>query len=286
VNADQPSPPAEAEADDGLGAVPLDGAVDWATFSSRLDDDPDREASSTAALFEGDEGGLDEPARRALVVLVKTHFISAQTHPREWKALAANPRPIRSRLNDMFLDLHLDIDREVAYKRQVRAEGSRREFPTLLYDAAWGREDTILLAYLRTRYRSEQAAGADRVYVDRDDMLETIAGYRPAHATDASGDAKKAVKAIETVYKTGLLIGASTAERFQVSNAIEVLLHLEKLQELLSWLRTQNGTQDDTGTGEADGTETAQDTNSEAAADPGAAEAASTTKAPVNHDRP
>lgn len=207
-------------------------------------DDPDVEATSTLALFEGDEGGLEVGQRRALVVLLKQRFISAQTHPREWAALIANPRPLRSRLNDLFLDLHLDRDREVAYKRQVAPEGGGRPFPTLLYDTPWGREDTILLVYLRSRYRSEQAAGAERVFVDKTDMLEFIAGYRPEHATDQAGDAKRAAKAVEALYKAGLLIGASTGDRFEVSNAIEVLLPMEKLQELLRWMREQNNPTD------------------------------------------
>ena len=102
--------------------------------------------------------------------------------------------------------------------------------------------------YLRTRHRNEQAAGADRAFVDRNDIVEFIAQHRPENATDRSGDARKAYTAVENVFKTGLLIGPSTGERFEVSNAIEVLLPLEKLTELLAWMRAQNqtGSSDDT----------------------------------------
>jgi Domain of unknown function (DUF4194) len=202
--------------------------------------DPEREQTSSVALFEGDDGGLELDHRRALVVLLKNRFISARTHPREWRTLSANPRVIRTRLNDLFLDLHLDVEREVAYKRQVTPEGGGRPFPTLLHDTPWGREDTILLIYLRSRFRGEQASGVDRVFVDRDDMLEFVEQHRPEHATDQAGDARRAAKAIEALYRAGLLIGPSTADRFEVSNAVEVLLPLEKLQELLAWLRQQN----------------------------------------------
>jgi hypothetical protein len=219
----------------------LDDTYDAAAPAGGLfGDDPEREATSTVALFEGDEGGLGLAQRRVLVYLLKQRYISAQRHPNEWKALVANPHPIRARLNDLFMELHLDTDREVAYKRQVVPEGGGRPFPTLLYDAPWGREDTILLVYLRARYRSEQAAGADRVFVDREDMLEHVKQYRPPHATDRSGDASKAAKAIEAVYKAGLLLGPSASDRFEVAGAIEVLLPLEKLTELLNWLRAEN----------------------------------------------
>lgn len=223
------------------------------------DDDPERAATTSLSLFEGDEGGLEIDQRRALVVLLKQRFISARTHPKEWRALIRQPRPIRSRLNDLFLELHLDTDREVAYKRQVAPEGGGRPFPTLLYDSPWGREDTIVLVFLRGRFRSEQAAGADRVFVDRKDMLEYVEAHRPAHATDQSGDGKRAAKAIETVFKAGLLIGPSTGERFEISNAIEVLLPLDKLTELLAWLREQNRARhaDATGPGDAGTTDDA-----------------------------
>jgi hypothetical protein len=234
---------------DGCTDVGMGARLDWP--ADDLDpDDPEREHTYTVALFEGDEGGLEVDQRRALVVLLKQRFITARTHPREWRALTRNPRPIRARLNDLFLDLHLDAEREVAYKRQVTPEGGGRPFPTLLYDVPWGREDTILLIYLRSRFRSEQAAGAERVFVDREDMLEFVDQHRPEHATDQAGDAKRAAKAIETLYKAGLLIGPSTADRFEISNAIEVLLPLQRLQQLLAWLQAQNGSTGDNPAGE------------------------------------
>jgi hypothetical protein len=202
-------------------------------------DDPERELTSSVALFEGDDGTLELSQRRVLIALLKQRFITARSHPKEWKALITNPRPIRSRLNDLFLDLHLDAMREVAYKRQVVPEGSGR-FPTLLHDTEWTREETILMVYLRTRSRSEEVAGTSRSYVDRQDMLEHVAALRPAHATDQAGDGRRAVKAIESLNRAGLLIGASTADRFEVSPAIDVVLPLERLQELLRWLQAKD----------------------------------------------
>ncbi|MEV0458976.1 DUF4194 domain-containing protein [Catellatospora methionotrophica] len=214
-------------------------------------DDPERESTSSVALFEGDEGGLELLQRRTLVALLKHRFITGQTHPREWKALTANPRLIRARLNDLFLDLHLDVERQVAFKRQVLPEGGGR-FPTLLHDTAWTREETILLVYLRTRSRADDVAGASRRFVDRQDMLEHVASLRPAHATDQAADTRRSDRAIESLNRAGLLLGASTADRFQISPAIDVLLPLERLQELLRWLRSQNSTATEPGTGHED----------------------------------
>jgi Domain of unknown function (DUF4194) len=191
------------------------------------------------SLFEGDEGGLDHAQRRALVTLVKQRFISARTHPRDWLVLVEHERLIRSRLNDLFLDLQVDRAREVAWKRQATSETGSR-FPTLLYDAAWSREETIVLVHLRDRLRAGVASGDARVFVDREDIVGHVASFRPAHATDVAGDDKRARNAITSIIKAGLLIGTASEERFEISEAVEPLIPLELLQELLDALVAAN----------------------------------------------
>ncbi|GAA2145047.1 hypothetical protein GCM10009844_19320 [Nocardioides koreensis] len=208
-------------------------------FAALDPDDPGREATTSVSLFEGDEGGLEHDERRALVTLLKQRFISARTHPRDWRALTENERVIRGRLNDLFLELQIDPVREVAWKRQAVSETGQK-FPTLLYDAAWSREETIVLVHLRDRFRAAASAGEARVFVDRDDIVEYVAGFRPPHATDVAGDEKRARNAVGNVNRAGLLIGAPTDDRFEISEAIEPLLPLELLRELLVSLQQTN----------------------------------------------
>lgn len=198
--------------------------------------DTDLEASTSVSLFEGDEGGLEYAERRLLVTLLKQRFISARTHPRDWRTLVANERLIRSRLNDLFLELALDRTREVAWKRQAAPEGGER-FPTLLHDAAWSREETIVLVCLRDKLRAGLATGEGRVYIDREDILEYVASFRPVHATDVAGNERRARNAVAGLVKAGLLIGAATDDRFEISEAVEPLLPLELLRELVASLR-------------------------------------------------
>lgn len=204
-----------------------------------LEEDEERESTSTLSLFEGDEGALLYAQRQALVHLIKEPFISAQTHPREWRTVVDNPRPIQSRLNDMFMVLVLDPRREVAFKRQAIPEGGRRRFPTLFYDQAWPREETIVLLCLRLRFHTEQAAAAGRAFVNRVDIHDYVARFRPPHATDKVADRGRVERAIDKVYKTGLLIGRKTGERFEIARAIEVVMPLASLTELLGWLRQE-----------------------------------------------
>lgn len=229
------------------------------------------------ALFDADQGGLDAEQRRALVTIVKQRFISAETHPAEWKALLTDPDAVTTRLNDLFLTLHLDRDREVAWKRQAQPEGGGRPYPTLLYDAAWNREATIAMVFLRTKQRREAQSGNPTAFVDREDILDYIASARPASATDQSGDARRADRAIDDLYSAGLLRGRKTDDRFQIAGAIEALLPLDELLRLERAITAESNpaanapdTNDTTGTNDA--------TN-----DPGATEDPGATDDPGAH---
>lgn len=193
----------------------------------------------SVSLFEGDEGGLEYAQRRALVTLLKQRFISARTHPRDWAVLVEHERLVRSRLNDLFLDLQVDREREVAWKRQASSETGGR-FPTILYDAAWSREETLVLVHLRDRLRAGLASGDARVYIDREDVVGYVASFRPSHATDVAGDEKRARNAVASVVKSGLLIATGSEERFEISEAVEPLIPMGLLQELLEALLVAN----------------------------------------------
>lgn len=196
----------------------------------------------SVSLFEGDEGGLEYAQRQVLVALIKQRFISARTHPRDWQTLVEHERVLRSRLNDLFLDLQIDRDREVAWKRQAQGEGGGR-FPTLLHDTAWSREETLVLIHLRDRLRAGLSGGDQRVYVDRDDIMDYIGSYRPVHATDESGDTRRAQNAVASILKSGLLIATAAEDRYEISEAVEPLLPIEVLTSLLEALQQANGTE-------------------------------------------
>jgi Domain of unknown function (DUF4194) len=222
----------DADIDTGAGTAPswLDGLTDDAA-------EPDD--SSSLALFEGDTGGLTLPQRKTLVALLKHRFITAAKQPTEWRVLLESDELLRSRLNDLFLDLHVDRNRQVAFKRQALPEAGGR-FPTLLHDNSWGREETILLIFLRTRFRSERNDGADDVIVDRDELLETVTGFRPPHATDIAGDYRKTDNAIDSLRRAGILVKTNDEHRLLISPVIEVLLPVERLQQLLDWFINHN----------------------------------------------
>jgi hypothetical protein len=213
-------------------------------------DDPFLEASEavedadvdgrSVSLFEGDEGTLTLDQRRCLVFLMKHRYVSAELHPAEWRVLMDALVPLRSRLNDLFLDLHVDRTARIAFKRRAVPEGVGR-FPTLLRDEAYGREETILLIFVRQRFRSDRADGADIVLIDRKDLLDAVARFRPPDANDHANDARRAKNAIDTLRRAGILIGTADAERLRIAPVIEVLLPVTRLREIERVLRALNG---------------------------------------------
>lgn len=206
-----------------------------------IDDDP---GESTLAVFEGDTGGLSLVQRRALIALLKNRFISSSLNPAEWRVVREDPAPIKSRLNDLFLDLHVDLSYEVAFKRQAASDSGTREFPTLLHDIPYTREETIALVFVRHRFQSERAAGHEDVTIERDDLVAHVASFRPSHATDRSGDRSRTDKAIENLMKAKVLSKTNDSARLRVSPVIAVLLPLPRLHELWEWLKNENGTAD------------------------------------------
>lgn len=201
----------------------------------RTDDVDDERDATSFALFEGDEGRLDEPQRRALVALLRHTYVSARTHADEWRAITDGEHQLRSRLNDLFLELHVDRDREVAWKRQARSESQRRTFPTLLRDVPYTREETIVLVWLRMRLRADTRPGLDQVVVDRSEILGHVSGFLPA-TTDRTRDESRVAKAVDRLVTSRILIRTTDPDRFRVASVVEVLLPLEQLRELDRWL--------------------------------------------------
>src|SRR5262249_2044001 len=133
------------------GAAPGD-AQPWSS------DEPADDESN--CLFEGDLGQLAAEVRRALVVILTKHYRAAERDPDGWRILVENRIALETRLNDMFLQLVVDRDYGVAYKRQAVPD-SGGKFPTLLHNAAYSREQTILMVHLRGVFRSGLSDGAE-----------------------------------------------------------------------------------------------------------------------------
>lgn len=220
----------------------IDG-VDVPADDDQFDGD-DEDASASVSCFEGDTGKLDYEQRRVLHALMKHRYISADRHSDQWATLLVNEELIRSRLNDLFLDLHIDRNYQVAFKRQAASE-TGAPLPTLLHDVAHTKEETIMLVALRSRFFQQRQDGDSVVYVEKAALIDEVSGMRPDHATDRSLDHKKSERAIDGLRRAGVLLKTPDPDRFRISPVIEVLLPIQKLRDLMTWLMTQNGTEPD-----------------------------------------
>ncbi|HEX8498276.1 MAG TPA: DUF4194 domain-containing protein [Actinomycetales bacterium] len=203
-------------------------------------EDEDELGGHAGPLFDGDTGQLPENVRTLLLTLLRKRYISADANPREWQLLANNEPAIRTRMHDLFLDLVVNRDYEVAFKQQVSRDSGDDKFPTLLYDKAYSREETIVLVLLRRELRARQQAGQDNAFIDRVDLLEEIERHRPESATNHVENARAAAKAVENLITMDLLLKTEQPHRYRIPSVLEVLLPKRKLDELYAWLKAQN----------------------------------------------
>jgi hypothetical protein len=188
------------------------------------------EASEAAALYPGDAGLLPEPARRALVQLLIGPSLDARRHSRLWPALLRHRELIRSRLSDLFLELIVDEDRQVAFTRQ--ADTGELEAPILLRRSPLTFLDSALLLFLR-QVLVEADTRAEPALVSLGDMEEQLRLFEPGDNTDRAGFDKRIRAAIEKAKKNSL-IGAirGSEDRFEVSATLKLLFGAEEIATL------------------------------------------------------
>lgn len=222
--------------DPELDAARLEDVNDLEDDSEDTDEFSDALAlnSDTFALWHGDQGTLDVKQRDTLVALLKKSFISSDDKD-AWRTLMRDPGPIVTSLNNLYFILVVDERSEVAYATPARSADN--PFKTLVRDAPNNREETLLLIFLRERHRAETASGQPVVYADVNAMLDYVVRFRPPSATDLSGNEKKVHNAIAGLVTAGLLVKTSDTDRYRVHRAIESLLPLSTLNQLLAAFR-------------------------------------------------
>jgi hypothetical protein len=188
------------------------------------------EATDAAALYPGDSGLLPEPARRALVQLLTGPSLDARRHSRLWPALLRYRELIESRLADLFLELILDADRQVAFTRQ--ADTGELEAPILLRRSPLTFLDSALLLYLRQLLVEADTRG-EPALVSLGDMQEQLGLFEPGDSTDRVGFDKRVRAAIEKAKKNSLIGAIRGSEgRFEISATLKLLFGAEEVATL------------------------------------------------------
>ena len=182
------------------------------------------------ALYQGDSGELSLDARRVLVQLLAGPSLDGQRHSKLWPILIRDEALIRSRLSELFLQLVIDRDLQVAFTRQ--AETGDLEAPRLLRRANLTFLDSILLLHLRQRLTQAETHG-DRAVVSTDEIIEFLGVYEQAGSTDRALFEKRIHASIEKIKKHSILRKIRASEgRFEVSPTLKLLFSAEEIQAL------------------------------------------------------
>ena len=193
----------------------------------------DTEQAPDQALYQGDSGKLSLDARRVLVQLLAGPSLDGQRHSKLWPILIRDEAAIRSRLSDLFLQLVIDRNLQVAFTRQ--AETGDLDVPRLLRRANLTFLDSILLLHLRQRLTQAEAHG-DRAVVSTDEIVEFLSVYEQAGNTDRALFEKRIHASIEKIKKHSILRKIRSSEdRLEISPTLKLLFSAEEIQAL-TWI--------------------------------------------------
>ena len=179
-------------------------------------------------LFDGDKGLLPAEVRNTLARLLSTRFVDGVRNPAWWSRVQRHEDILRSRLNEVYLELVLDRRRQVAFTQQVEMSTDvpillRKEKPLALPAA-------ILLLHLRQEYDRGAVEGRD-VVVDHADLLDHLEVWKDVDDQNPATFRKRCEAAISTVREKGILV-LLTADRYRISGVIYALLTAEKVDAM------------------------------------------------------
>jgi len=186
--------------------------------------------ASPVKLFADDSGELPQETRRVLVQLLAGPSLDGRRHPKLWPVLVRDEALIRRRLSELFLDLVMDIDLQVAFTRQ--ADVGDLETPVLLRRAQLTFLDSIMLLHLRQRLTQADAQG-ERAVVSVDEIIEHMSVYERSTNTDRAGFNKRIQASIEKIKTHSILQKIRSSEdRFEISPTLKLLFSAEAIQAL------------------------------------------------------
>jgi len=208
-----------------------------------IDDAAAENEEAGLALYAGDTGTLSLDARRVLVQLLSGPSLDGRRHGRLWPALQLYQDAIRSRLAELFLELVMDTEAQVAFVRQ--ADTGDLDTPILLRRKSLTYLESVLLLYLRQLLAEAEVRG-ERAVVSVAEMVEQMKLYEQNLNTDRAGFEKRISAAIEKVKKNSLISAIrGSDERYEVSPTLKLLFSAEEIGALVRIYTSARGAADD-----------------------------------------
>jgi hypothetical protein len=133
-------------------------------------------------------------------------------------------------LSELFLDLVIDRELQIAFTRQLDIE--ELDVPILLRRAQLTFIDSVLIIHLRQKLAQADALGI-RAVIATEEIEEYLAIYERSSNTDRAGFTKRIQASIEKVKKHNILQKIRSSDnRFEISPTLKLLFSAEEIQAL------------------------------------------------------
>lgn len=213
-------------------------------------------------------GSLVDESRRVLVHLLQGPFLDGRRDQQRFAQLLRDRGAIEARLADLFLELVVDDDAQVAFVRQSEDDP---DAPKLLRRlTGLNRLDSVLLLVLRQMLLTQSSRG-QRTVVSEEEIQQALAAYRRSTSTDEAGFAKEIRASIAKIQRAGLI--DEQGGDFEVSPVLRLMIGPDTAREFTALYRQAGvGGLEDPGDADGEGAEAAE--GADGAQDASAAEGA------------
>lgn len=208
----------------------LTASTDYTQGAGEGSTSPPPSSEAPAVLFVGDKGTLPADARRVLVHLLLGPSLDARRQTHMWPILLRYEEAVRSHLNELFLDLIVDREQQIAFTRQVVSD--ELDVPVLLRRESLTFIDSVLLLYLRRQLTQSETQG-ERAVLAIQEMTGHLAVFEPKGNTDHAKFTRQVERAIEKAKRLNLVHTIHGGEeRYEVSPALKILFPAEEILAL------------------------------------------------------
>lgn len=177
-------------------------------------------------------GSLVDDSRRVLVALLQGPFLDGRKDHARYAQLLRDRSAIEQRLADLFLELVIDDDAQVAFVRQSEEDA---DAPKLLRRlTGMNRLDSVLLLVLRQMLLTQSSRG-QRAVVSEREIEQALVAYRRTSSTDEAGFAKEIRASIAKLQRAGLL--DEQGDSYEVSPVLRLMIDPDTAREFIRLYR-------------------------------------------------
>ncbi|MDO5663204.1 MAG: DUF4194 domain-containing protein [Brachybacterium sp.] len=177
-------------------------------------------------------GRLVDDSRRVLVALLQGPYLDGRKDQGRYVQLMRDRASIEQRLADLFLELVVDDDAQVAFVRQSEDDP---DAPKLLRRlTGMNRLDSVVLLVLRQHLLTQSGRG-QRAVVSEAEIQQSLAAYRRTHSTDEAGFAKEVRSSVAKIQRAGLL--DEQGDHYEVSPVLRLMIDPDTAREFIRLYR-------------------------------------------------